>query len=314
MTFTVRQASTNIHAILIHNPDDLLNWGWHEATYDASFSCDFRDDLGINAKNRIGTALAALGLSPLPVGSGGDNECHSIEHFDETLLDADGEQLPIQDQHYRINDRSFPATGAYYRFAINKKGAAIFAQNFQKPSVAAAEHLEHEIAADDLPHLSRASDILWAYWSRNNDNPRGVYYYFVNYVRNEQTLPLVARALRNRGLDKVPYWPGLRMQMHEDEAEVILGEFPTFPLPIKWCGKSWLMEVGSPMGSTIAHFLLQHKGALGIKNFESVTIFRDNYPETSPGAQEVQLLFKIIDVPRDEVDDSDEEMPDAVRL
>jgi hypothetical protein len=64
------------------------------------------------------------------------------------------------------------------------------------------------------------------------------------------------------------------------------------------------------MGSTIAHFLLQHKKILGIKNFEGITIFRDNYP-ASTGTQEVHLLFKIIDVPPDEVDDSDdEEMPD----
>lgn len=65
------------------------------------------------------------------------------------------------------------------------------------------------------------------------------------------------------------------------------------------------------MGSTIAHFLLQHKMTLGIKNFEGITVFRDNYP-ASAGTQEVHLLFKIIDVPPDEVDDSDdEEMPDA---
>ena len=67
------------------------------------------------------------------------------------------------------------------------------------------------------------------------------------------------------------------------------------------------------MGSTIAHFLLQHKQVLGIKNFESIVIFRDNVPANSPGEQapDTQLLFRIIDVPLDEVDDSDTEMPDV---
>lgn len=67
------------------------------------------------------------------------------------------------------------------------------------------------------------------------------------------------------------------------------------------------------MGSTITHLLIQHKGTMGIKNFEGITIFRENYPENHPGAQipEVQLLFKILDVPQDEVIDDDVEMPDV---
>lgn len=63
------------------------------------------------------------------------------------------------------------------------------------------------------------------------------------------------------------------------------------------------------MGSTMAHFLLQHKSDLGIKNVGSITIFRDNSPETD--SPDTQLLFKIIDVPQDEIDDSDFEMEDA---
>lgn len=81
------------------------------------------------------------------------------------------------------------------------------------------------------------------------------------------------------------------------------------------CGNIWHLLTGtsgSPIGSTIAHFLLQHKPVLGIKNFESITIFRDNTPETMPA--DVQLFFKIIDVPKDEIDDSDTEMPGASNI
>lgn len=58
---------------------------------------------------------------------------------------------------------------------------------------------------------------------------------------------------------------------------------------------------------------MQHKSVLGIKNFESIVIYRDNVPEGAPGWQnpDTELLFKIIDVPLDEVDDSDQDMPDA---
>jgi hypothetical protein len=106
---------------------------------------------------------------------------------------------------------------------MNKKGGAIFAQNLQKPEAAAMENLAEDIPEDQLPHLSRASDIMYAYWAYNNPDPKKIYNYFVNHVVNDETIPLVARALRNHNLDHVPYWPGLRLKMHQDEAEAILG-------------------------------------------------------------------------------------------
>lgn len=59
---------------------------------------------------------------------------------------------------------------------------------------------------------------------------------------------------------------------------------------------------------------MSHKGALGIKTVSGITIFRDNIP---PGVSEdllpfVQLLFRFVDVDKDNIDDdSDEEMPDV---
>ena len=211
--------------LLTNNPDELHNWGWHQAAYPPEINCDFRDELALGTENRIGTALTTLGLSLLPATAGGDNECFSVEHFDETLVDENGEEVPLKDQSYSIDDRTYPCTGAYYRFAMNKRGGAIFVQSLQKPESAAKENLGGDVPKDKLPQLNRASDVMWGYWVRSNSRPQNLYNYFVNHVRNDETLPLIARALKNHGMNQVPYWPGLELSMHTEDAEAILGKF-----------------------------------------------------------------------------------------
>lgn len=217
-----------MHTLLIHNADSIRTWGWHEATYSAAFNCDFRDDIEVESSHKIGIALASMGLSQIPVGAGGDNECYSIEHYDETLVD-EGEEVPLEEQWYIVNDREYPCTGAHYRFAMNRKGGAIFAQNLVKPESAAVDNLGGEIPDDQLPQLRRASDIMWAYWIQNNPNPKNLYSYFVNYVRNDDTLPLIARIIRSHGMTTLPYWPGLELSMDDEGAEALLGKHDTSP-------------------------------------------------------------------------------------
>lgn len=69
--------------------------------------------------------------------------------------------------------------------------------------------------------------------------------------------------------------------------------------------------LGSPVGATIAHFLIQHKSVLGNKHIQQIYLFRDNRPaDTDP---QPQILFWIGDVDPDEVnDDDDTDMPDTV--
>ncbi|KAJ4361646.1 hypothetical protein N0V95_001723 [Ascochyta clinopodiicola] len=266
--------------------NDIPKWGWQEADYMSDVNCDFRDE-PTTGSNRIGTALSALGLNPLPATAGGDNECYSIEHFDEALLE-DEDDVPIDEQYYTVNGLDYPCTGAYYRFALNRKGGAIFAQFLLKPEAAALENLGEDIPTELLPQLHRVSDILWGYWVRDNPDPRKLFSYFVNNVLNTETLPLIARVLKKRGFERVPYWPGVELAMGSEDAQALLG-------------------------STIAHLLLQHKPALGVKNVKSITVFRDNFPYDTPGGElpEVQLLFRIADVAPEEVDDEDMEMQDA---
>jgi hypothetical protein len=206
--------------LLTKTSEDLQNWGWHESFYNPDVGANFID------YNRISPALRNLGLSDHPLSRGGDNECWSIEHGDEERVDEDGDEVPLEDQIYQINNDKYPCTGAYYRFAMNKKGGAIFAQSLLGPKAAAELNDIDVKGGDKLPHLSRASDILWSYWYRNNPNPKNLWAFFVNYVRNEETLPLIARILRNHGQDKVPYWPGMLLKLEEPgfEAEAILGQ------------------------------------------------------------------------------------------
>ncbi|KAJ4326111.1 hypothetical protein N0V94_000273 [Neodidymelliopsis sp. IMI 364377] len=257
---------------------ELETWGWTQASYSEEENCDFRDTMDLEINNRIGTALSSLGLSlqPKPIGT---NECYSIEHFDETW-EENGDPVEVEEQDYEVDGRIYPCTGAYYRFATNKAGGAIFAQNLLKPQSAAEEHFGGGLPADQLPQLSRASDVMWGYWIRNNPDVKNLRFWFANFVKNDVTLPLLSRALKNHGLNKMPYWPGLELKIDS-----------------------------SPIGSTAVHFLLQHKSALGIKTFGSITIFRDNTLEKYD--PEPQLLFKIIDVPQDKTKDSDKEMKDA---
>lgn len=57
--------------------EDLQNWGWHESPYDPDVGANFIEN------NRIKPVLDQFGLSALPLGKGGENECWSIEHGDE---------------------------------------------------------------------------------------------------------------------------------------------------------------------------------------------------------------------------------------
>lgn len=56
-----------------------------------------------------------------------------------------------------------------------------------------------------------------------------------------------------------------------------------------------MLCLGSPLGASMAYFLLQHKAELGIKTVTSATIFRDD--DTDPNyPPDIQLLFRIEDV------------------
>ncbi|KAH6858617.1 hypothetical protein B0T12DRAFT_163164 [Alternaria alternata] len=236
----------------------------------------------------IEVALTALGLSTTPMKDGGKNIGISIEHNDDQLKYEDGEEVPIDEQNYEVDGKTYPNTGAWFRFTLNPEQGVIFGQDFLGPKAAAKENLDWDVKKEELPKLSIASDILAAYWLRS-PTPKNLKYWFGQDVTNEDTVPIIIKILLNHGYTEgVPTWPGLQLNMPSEEALVLLG---------------------SPIGSTVAFFLIQHKEELGLKHVSSITIFRDLKTEPDHNA-EVQLLFHIDDVPQDDVLPEDTEMLD----
>jgi hypothetical protein len=59
--------------------------------------------------------------------------------------------------------------------------------------------------------------------------------------------------------------------------------------------------VGSPLGSTLAHMLFQHKKELGVKHVTEVTVFRtEDTGEDALPYPVVELVYRIEDVPEPE--------------
>jgi len=146
-----------------------------------------------------------------------------------------------------------------------------------------------DFTADQLPALRQASDILAAYWLRN-PNPKNLEYWFGSDIINTETVPVINRILISKGHNEVPEWPGLKVDASSEE---------------------YLALLGTPVRANTAFMLVQHKAELGLKHIPSITIFRDKKnPKRPDDAPEYQLLFRIEDVPQDEVMPDDTEIVD----
>ncbi|KAH7070647.1 hypothetical protein BKA63DRAFT_493656 [Paraphoma chrysanthemicola] len=253
---------------------ELATWGWLDTVYDQKDACEFRDDEAGTA-HHIGTALQALGLSETPKILGGNIQGYSIEHgeetFDEPDSDDSDEEPTIWDVTYMVGDREYHSTGARIRFGMDGAGGAIYAQDFESPRSAADGNWPYVPPNNELPALHLASDVLWGYWVRQNPAP--FRYYFAMYVQNEETLRLMASIFTQLDLPDIPKWPGI--------------ELPTTG-PKAAAGEAIL---GSPIGATLAYFLIQHKAELGLRHVTSVTIFQDNW--FYKGAQHIHLMYKV---------------------
>ncbi|KAH7082347.1 hypothetical protein FB567DRAFT_605713 [Paraphoma chrysanthemicola] len=232
---------------------ELATWGWLDTVYNH----DFRDEEAGTA-HHIGTALKALGLSQTPKILGGNIQGYSIEHgeetFDESDPDDSDDELTIWDIIYKVGDREYHSTGAKVRFGMDGLGGAIYAQDLESPRTAANDNWPYVPPNDQLPALRLASDVLWGYW-------------------NAETLRLMASIFAQKELPDIPTWPGIELSTTGPDAAA---------------GEALL---GSPIGATLAYFLIQHKAELGLRHVTSVTIFQDNW--FFKGAQHIHLMYKV---------------------
>jgi hypothetical protein len=67
--------------------------------------------------------------------------------------------------------------------------------------------------------LKASSDIIFAYWLRDNPNPKNLKYYFCNYITNGETLAIIATILKAKGHATPPYWPGVALLFKTVESE-----------------------------------------------------------------------------------------------
>ena len=91
---------------------------------------------------------------------------------------------------------------------------------------AARDNWEREdINSDELPQLRRVSDIMTAFWPRNNPTPSNLKYYLVSQVTNDETNELIGSIMRQANFDKLPSWPGLTVSIEQDAGKALLGKF-----------------------------------------------------------------------------------------
>ncbi|KAI8933919.1 hypothetical protein NX059_009612 [Plenodomus lindquistii] len=247
---------------------DFRTWYWFESEY-AQDNCYF------GGAADIGPALEGLGLNIHPKDQGGDTICYSIEHVDDNDKNSEGEAEPEM-QQYHVGGKEYTATGAYYRFGINHKSGAIIGRMSESPYYAAETNWDRTPNIDELPALRLGSDIVHAYWLKDNPSPQNLRYYFATNIQNADTLAMIASVLKTKGIhDDIPLWPGVEVHYEEPEFEMLLG---------------------TPIGRKLGFLLLQHKADLGIKRVTEIVVFGNSYIELDDNYMWVHMLFKIGDV------------------
>jgi hypothetical protein len=156
-----------------------------------------------------------------------------------------------------------------------------------------------EAASNELPALRYMSDIFFGYWRRITSNPKNLRYYIATHVVNDDTVKLVARALKNNKLDDLSEWPGVTFETDSEEWAALVGKFSQHHLFSPGNLEANTLS-GSPIGASIAALLSQHKAELGLKYVPKVTVVYDANPEKTRDRKRfrpwLHMVFYIEDV------------------
>jgi hypothetical protein len=94
----------------------------------------------------------------------------------------------------------------------------------ESPRFAAGSSWPYDPFEVQLPILRYSSDIMMAYWLRNNPNPKNLRYYFALNVQEDSTRLLIAKVLQDMGHAELSIWPGLKVSKGSKEFDILLGE------------------------------------------------------------------------------------------
>jgi hypothetical protein len=116
------------------------------------------------------------------------------------------------------------ATGAYFYIAVNPQGG-IMVQNTLGPRQAADNTHPNTFPDDELPHLQKLSDMIWAMWELHipPEQHANLDFFMSLGISNPTSAAIIRRALDSEGqvLSTTPY----RFDPASDGGLAILGEW-----------------------------------------------------------------------------------------
>lgn len=245
---------------------NLQQWGWQIRYYVSAVSRNLGAP-GLSAESGstsygVARALRQLGKSDKDRQDGGRISVIHVYHGNPEL------GVSIDQQTYtRPGEVARRYTGAQYIYGFSTVDGTIVNLNIRSPAHAARQR-NPPVPDWQMPALRSLSDIQYAIWAAEFTTVNGINsleWYFIASILNEETRQLIRGALIQAG--------------HNGQ------ELPLTPWPGLWVpGNSLtgLTLLGSPLGRTLAYFLIQHKPTLGNMWVDGVVIFHGDTSHRAP--------------------------------
>ncbi|KAF2092902.1 hypothetical protein NA57DRAFT_81833 [Rhizodiscina lignyota] len=237
---------------------DMYGWTMHEDDGAKPSKANDQDEFDFKTNPAIKSALEEMSLNIEPSWEGGDN----------FVMTA------VQDQEFDKDGTKHKATEGSYTFIMNPVQGMLIAWNAISPQakVKEAEDTHQENGPTTVPEVSQFSDIAYVNWDDvTQDKAGGIRGIIHPHIWNIDTMTVLYRIFTNNPDAEAPKellsipgskaWPGTTYKPDTDEFNALLG---------------------TPLGSGVAWFLIQHKEALNTKTIQHIIVFHDDTDEKQP--------------------------------
>ncbi|KAL4869553.1 hypothetical protein BDV12DRAFT_196179 [Aspergillus spectabilis] len=169
-----------------------------------------------------------------------------------------------QDREYMDGDELQGGTFAYYIGSASPQAGYISAEDNANAMYQAG------VPGPEPRRLSDIYYLIWKQIAKISKELRNIKYFIRFHVINTQSKTVALKACDN----DVPFWPGKDFDMSTTEGKALLG---------------------SPNGSGVAYFLINHKQDLGVKVVKKVTVFKTIGTNAETGLPEdwIHFVFSI---------------------